>query len=99
MAAEPIKGSGSIHLKKVEEKYRGCLEAKYGLKHITPGPGGTHLEQDLTLTIDRDGATASITLTDCRGSSPEEAMERMANWLRRMAIAIEQRKGESIPVA
>jgi hypothetical protein len=81
----------SLTLKSVESRAGHLLAAKYSLAHSTPGRDGTVLEQTLSLQILPGETTAYLTIPDCKATTPDEALTRLATWLRRLADGIDQR--------
>ena len=73
------------------------VELKYTAMHSTGGRDGTTLDQPLTLVLDGKECTCSMEISDCKGATPDEALHRMAGWLRRLADGIEKR-GASVPI-
>lgn len=67
------------------------LSVVYDVEHWTGGPGGTCLSEPLTLDITPSKTTAKLVIEDCEAATPDEALARMAVWLRRLADGIEQR--------
>ncbi|MEN7429175.1 hypothetical protein VA599_00370 [Chromobacterium sp. TRC.1.1.SA] len=96
----------SIRFKKIEEKEVGpfgkSLLARYEIIHETPGLSGTRLSQELMIVFDpRIGEVgAKLTLTDLSAPSFDAALEKMAEWCDRMAIALREPREitASIPV-
>ncbi|QEL55487.1 hypothetical protein [Chromobacterium paludis] len=96
----------SIKLKKIEEKQVGpfgrSLLACYEVSHETSGLDGTRLSQELIVVFDpRIGEVAAkLTLTDLNAPSFDAALEKMAEWCDRMAIALREPReiSASIPV-
>jgi hypothetical protein len=89
-----------MHLESVEKSLAG-LQATYTVKHSTPGGHGTTLSADLVLTLDpRTGTQTScrIEIADCEGDNPQESLERMSSWLRRLADGIDDHQEISIPI-
>lgn len=66
---------------------------QYELEHVTPGRDGTHLT--LPLKIDVGFGKAWAQLLECRpdvpAEDPEQAMDKLAEWLERAAEAIRKR--------
>lgn len=67
------------------------LTAVMDLTHHTPGREGTVLKQQLTLTATRGRSVCELIVDECEGATPDEAMDRMVLWLRRLADGLEQR--------
>lgn len=81
-----------LELKSVNVISRGELRAEYELTHSTPGREGTTLEEPLVLRISPGGHTlCTLHIDDCKGDTTNEALDRMAIWLRRLADGIENR--------
>lgn len=69
----------------------------YTVLHSTPGRDGTVLSHPLTLTVGGGGCSCSMEVVGCQGATPDEALDRMAVWLRRLAEGLEKR-ALSVPV-
>lgn len=80
------------------ETLPGGLKLDYTLSHSTPGRDGTTLTSDLRLYVRPDKCWCEIKVTECEGSTPQESLDKMAAWLRRLADGIEQRKELLLPV-
>lgn len=66
----------------------------YELRHITPGPDGTHLRLNVRVTINPDDTTAAELVGVCptvEGEDPEKALDKLADWLDRASKAIRGR--------
>lgn len=66
---------------------------QYDLEHVTPGRDGTHLT--LPLKIEMGFGKAWAQVLECRpdvpAEDPEQAMDKLAEWLERSADAIRKR--------
>jgi hypothetical protein len=69
------------------------IVAEYEVSHSTPGREGTFLCAPLTLSIGREKAVCELHITECTAATPDEAIARMADWLRRLADGMEKRTG------
>lgn len=73
--------------------------AQYKVRHSTPGRDGTTLTAPLKLAVRADKCWCTLETDECEAATPDEALDRMAAWLRRLADGIEQRKpSTSIPL-
>lgn len=65
----------------------------YQLTHVTPGRSGTHLK--LEVRIERGFGSTWASMPDLRpeisGDDPEEALDKLAEWMERAAAAIRAR--------
>jgi len=87
-------------LKKCEPHPYGAT-VTYEVKHYGKGRSGTVLTNDLELqigTLIGGKCVVRMRVDDCEGASPKEALDRMAQWLRRLAKAIEDRKETPLPL-
>lgn len=73
------------------------LVAKYEVSHSTPGRDGTTLTASCTIMI-RGKCYASLAIDSADGKTPDEALDKMATWLRRLADGIEQRTHTMLPL-
>ncbi len=73
---------------------RGSWDATYILTHQTTGPGGTSLDLDLNTVVSREGVTAHIDLSIPKQPSEEAALDKLAEWLERAAVALRERSKE-----
>jgi hypothetical protein len=80
-----------IHLQKVEVDGKGGYSAKYAVMHTQPGREGTVLVLPLQIDYSNGKASCSLTVVDCTGSNPDAALERLAVWCERTALAIRER--------
>lgn len=86
----------SIKLKNVERVEVNPLQivvkARYEIAHETPGDTGTRLTQDLDLVLDpvTGKVGAKLTLSDLEADNLDAALEKMASWCERMAIALRE---------
>jgi hypothetical protein len=78
-------------LKKVEPIGHGLLKLEYSLEHSTPGRTGTNLASPLHIMVTPGKTTCKLVIDDCSGANTEEALERLASWCERMAIALRER--------
>ncbi len=67
--------------------------ASYEISHSTPGREGTVLTAPLTLSIGRDKTWCALAVNDCAAATPDEAITKLATWLRRLADGLEKRAG------
>lgn len=67
--------------------------ANYQLKHATPGREGTTLTLDVQVTQAFGKVTAKILdlEPEVKGGTQEEALDKLAEWMERAAVAIRQR--------
>lgn len=84
-----------LKLISVESTEAGLI-ARYNLTHSTPGREGTTLEEPLTICIRPDKTWCELTIRECSAANPDEALERLALWLRRLADGIDKRSGALI---
>ena len=70
----------------------GGFVAKYTVRHSTPGREGTTLDSPLTLCVTPGKVWCDIEVKECIGVNPDEALDRMVVWLRRLADGLEDRK-------
>ncbi len=70
----------------------GRTTLEFELTHSTPGRDGTILSEPLTLRVSDGHCECELHVTDCKGTTPDETLTRMASWLRRLADGIEERK-------
>ena len=95
-----------IEFKGVEEKETGLLAksflVRYEVSHCTPGSDGTVLSQDLVVGFEPSAGkvVAKMTLTNLEAPDFDSALEKMASWCDRMAIALREPReiAASIPV-
>jgi hypothetical protein len=82
----------SLILKNIEKKGGGMLDLSYIVTHHTPGPSGTMLELPVVVRLEPGMPfSLSMDIKDCKGASPDEALDKLVLWLRRAAEAIESR--------
>jgi len=77
------------------ESHAAGFVASYKIRHSTPGREGTTLTCPLTLCVYPDRTSCVITTDVCEAATPDEALNRMAVWLRRLADGIEDRKAST----
>ncbi len=70
----------------------------YDLQHCTAGREGTTLTVPLEMTISDNNTLCEIEIKGCIGTTPDESLDKMATWLRRLAEGIENRNKVSIPI-
>jgi hypothetical protein len=95
-----------IEFKGMDEKDAGLLRkaylVRYEVSHSTPGETGTTLTQDLVVGFSpADGkVVAKLTLAELEAPDFDSALEKMASWCDRMAIALREPRDitASIPV-
>ncbi len=71
----------------------------YDIEHQKgEGRDGTILSIPLQMTICNDKTLCEIEIKGCYGKNPEESLDKMAVWLRRLADGIEERNEVKIPI-
>lgn len=85
----------SIKLKTVTANDMGDLEATYVVKHAS---SETHLELEMQIHVRRydDKVTASMDVESPAFDTPDEAMDKLADWLERSAAGIRSRSKDGV---
>ena len=92
-------GVSDVRLNSLTPRGRGSATCEYIVRHSTPGARGTTLEQTLKLSVDSGSAAVSMDTTECEAETADEALDRFAIWLQRLAIAIEGRdRSRTLPL-
>ncbi len=84
-----------LELKSATRLDCGDLRLTYRAWHSTPGAEGTVVDQIVDMDVRPGKTTVAIAIDECEAPTPDEALQRLSRWLRRLADGIDQR-GESI---
>jgi hypothetical protein len=81
-----------LTLKSIRAEQAGVI-VQYDVTHSTPGREGTVISMPMTLSIGREKVWCELNIQECTAATPDEAIARMAGWLRRLADGMEARTG------
>lgn len=87
-----------VALHSAERVHGTCTKLNYEIRHSQPGRDGTTLTADLEMVLTPDRTTLRINLAECDGQTPQEALDRLAHWLERLAVGIKERGEVMMPV-
>lgn len=94
-----LEGTTRFSLKDAVGREHVGINATYSAQHSTPGATGTTLKEDVRLEVEESAAIASIQFDDCVGQNADEALDRLACRLERIALAIRNRKPGKLPAS
>lgn len=89
-----------MRLKLLRSDLPGEAYAEYEVWQQNPG-GPTVLKETLKLFVrDGQGAAVGVDVTGCNAPTPDEALDKAAEWLERLAEAIRNRdrKAPTLPI-
>ncbi len=70
----------------------GQIRLRYAVSHSTPGRDGTTVTADLTVNVYPDRTVrAALDFGEITGTTQGEALDRLASWCERTAIALRDR--------
>jgi hypothetical protein len=81
---------------KLDSITRDSTRLDYIVKYSTEGRDGTTITIPLVLVIS-NRCCCSMVIDDCNGATTDEALDKMARWLRMLANGIEKRNKIEIP--
>lgn len=87
-----------ITLQKADKIHDGLVRLEYVVSHSTLGRDGTTLSAALYLRVTSGWSEAVLMVPECSGSTPQEAIDRLATWLGRLKESIENRTETMLPL-
>ena len=87
-----------LTIKKAEKVHEGLTRIDYQVTHSTPGRDGTTLTTSLKMNVMPGETTVELTVPECQGSIPTEALDKLCVYLDRIKEGILKRRDTFLPV-